>query len=314
MTHPTARDRCSGVLLLCSVLAGCFPAQDPLPKPLPVAQWRFVDVDTGQPIEGVWINFAWLGKPNERGMSTCARAVLTQSDADGWVRDTAREPYWRLREPASFFKPGYEQFTYQITVKNETEGEITARVNQDRTILGHYPAWEERLRELGYQWKDNYWIKLLPRGDFQQFYDSGKPRLIYLATYRSPSPDTSMPFLGYQCTDPGSENIGLSPERIGQTDRSRALASTRYLCGSEWETVRLNSGTALHLLVSRAFWFIEDVVTMNLLRETHARVSGWGSYNDSPYDYALLRSFCRDLESATGLKLIGFALGVRYED
>lgn len=254
------------LLLLILATLSCTSSQSAQPNPLPVAQWRFIDADTRKPIEGVWVNFAWNGKPTERGLSTCVRGVLARSDKDGWVRDTAREPFWHLAPSPNVFKPGYQVLKYVMGEHGEANSTfITAKTYQDRNQYGYFPAWEEKLMALGYTWKDHYWTKRMPRNGIRDNIRELDQPEFYMVPYRSLPHEISFSFLGYQCTDDGAENIGLEFEKIKETDRARAITSTKYLCRKDWDSIKPSippwyqgGNFDLKDWITRAIWLMPD--------------------------------------------------------
>jgi hypothetical protein len=300
-------NRCVGLYFLGLSITACAPAKPPA---LPVAEWRFVDADTGKGIPGVWINFFWNGKPTERGMSTCMRGVLAQSDQDGWVRDTAREAHWTLRPLPHWFKGGYETFLYQITKADRAANTITAFVRQDRTELGAYPAWEEKLKALGYVWEENRWIKTLPRGDFVEPYQPGNRKIRYLMTYRSTPPDAAQfySFVGTVCADPGAENTGLEITRVDRADRERALTSTRYFCGRDWDSIPEQFYPGFHEWILRGLWLVPSEPTSSLEQLDSEQPEMAKLYRSmsarTKLSVPLRRQFCKWVELKSGEKLL----------
>ncbi len=279
------------------------------PQPLPIAEWRFTDIDTGKPIPGVWINFAWNGKPDARGMSTCVRGVLAQSDQNGWVRDTAREAHWQRQPLPSIFKAGYEVFDYEIYKEDREAGTVTARVHQDRIELGLFPAWEAKLKQMGYVWKDHYWRKTLPRVDIPERINQGNRRIVYLMSYRSTPFQLaqSFSFVGRSCGDPGAENIGLETAQINKADRERAVASTRYFCRTDWDSISKSFDPGRKDWVTRAYWLMPDQGFDQLKRELPDFVL-WNETltygKQAPLAPELRIGFCQWLERQSGEKLL----------
>jgi hypothetical protein len=297
--------------LIANLSCGAKPQEPSTPAELPVAQWRFFDIDTRKPIPGVWVNFAWNGHPTERGMSTCVRGVLAQSDADGWVRNTAREPHWRVAPGAFIFKPGYQRMGYTMGVGNEANSTfIISKINQDRRIYGQYPAWEEKLRGLGYAWADHNWTKQFPRGDIPDALREPDRPERYLMTYRSIPSDIEQTFvfLGHECLEAGAENIGLSPERISDSDKERALASTRYLCMPDWDSV-MTTRIDFSEFVTRSLWLLKDRNgELDLLKLAHPKVYTYmklDRYYVEPERFSkeIRTAYCDWLEEKTGVEL-----------
>jgi hypothetical protein len=279
---------------------------------LPEFAWRFLDIDTGKPIAGVWVNFAWAGKPTDRGLSTCVRGVLLQSDKDGWVRDTARELFWHVRPGINFFKPGYEKVGYRMGEGDEANSTyITERIYQDRNVFGKYPAWEQRLKQLGFDWKDHHWTKRRPRGAIpDRIREPDRPER-YLTPYRSlpPEIDQNFPFVGFQCADAGAENIGLDLEIVNRSDRERALASTRYLCRSEWDSISPDV-VGLEFWIQRSLWLLPDQSTswqrlqsdQPEMYEQYAK--GMSNRNLRAYPRELRLKYCQWMEAITKEKVL----------
>lgn len=292
------------------LLLSCHPSQSASPALFPVAQWRFIDADTRKPIEGVWVNFAWNGKPTERGVSTCVRGVLARSDKDGWVRDRARASFWHLAPGPTIFKPGFQAFKYVMGERGEAHATfITEKIYQDRNVFGRYPAWEQNLSRLGFTWADHYWTRRTPRGDMKDTMRELNRPEFYMVPYRSfpPEIEQEFGFLGKQCLDDGAENIGLSHEKISETDRERAIASTSYLCRKEWDTLKPMTKD-IQELTRRALWLIGDREEAWKTLETkqpqmfeHATVNL--NMKFPTYTKEMRLSFCDWLEAKTGVDL-----------
>jgi hypothetical protein len=207
-------------------------------------------------------------------MSTCVRGVLAQSDQDGWVRDTAREAHWKLQPLQDWFKPGYEVFNYEVRTAQKNQGTLTAFVWQDRTELGLYPAWEAKLKAMGYVWDMHKWEKILPRGDIPIPGPLDQTQTIYLMTYRSTPPriNQHFPFVGRVCADASAENIGLEVERVDLVDRERALTSTRYFCGKDWDSLPKGRRRVEKDWGLRASWLLPKNIPADYLKTEQPEV------------------------------------------
>jgi hypothetical protein len=239
-------------ILLTLTLNACAKA----PPSLPVAQFQLIDADTMKPIEGGWINFPWHGKPSKLGYSSCVRGVLGRTGPDGWFRDTARESFWKPDPIPNIFIPGYEYFKYRYGEPDEQH--VTAYVDMDRTEVGRYPAWEEKLKKLGYTWQPHEWTKVYPATGFRDTRSAPDDDKIYFVRYRSLPYQVEQNFIyvGKVCSDPGSENIGLESSIVKATDRMRAVESSKYFCREEWKT--LNTPFDVTNWFTRATWLLAD--------------------------------------------------------
>jgi hypothetical protein len=298
-----------------STLSSRFNWDFSLPRsgPLPSAQWRFLDADTGKPLAGVWVNFAWnVPMKERRGMRTCIRAVLAQSDAEGYVRDTAGDHDWVLSALPGIFMPGYEGMNYEFRKGDLEARMITAIVNQDQNYKGDFPPWERKLEELGFVWQQPEWTKRL-RLPQRPGIESERPffrRTMYMWTYRS-MPDQvdhgAFQFVGRICDQPNAENIGLERERVAISDRERGLASARYLCRAEWDEIPKGGLPDMSGWLMRTFWFFLErgVDVAELVRREHPNV--WqlyaaGSYNPNELQFSadVRKSYCKWLEQESG--------------
>ena len=95
-------------LTMCALLMLSSCHGEPASKTLAVAERQFIDIETMKPIEGGWVHFVWRGKPKPNGVSSCLSAVLGRTGPDGWFRDTAYDPSWKLDELPVYFVPGYQ--------------------------------------------------------------------------------------------------------------------------------------------------------------------------------------------------------------
>ena len=246
------------------LIVGCSNAD----KPLPVAEWQFIDAETLKPIEGGWINFAWRGKPRSNGTSSCPRGVLGRTGKDGWFRTTAKDPTWRVDPIPYFFVPGYENF--QFAYGDPDPAHITAYVPYDVNLLGTMPTFEQHLRDMGYEYHQplmsdrwsHHFTKIMPSKGFQELQGHKEIRQRYFIKYRSfpEYVEQNFSFMGKQCDDEGSDNIGLEFERIQLTDRLRAISSTKYFCDPIWDGVK-RPVIDLTEWVGRAAWLTPGIKT-----------------------------------------------------
>jgi hypothetical protein len=237
---------------------------------------------------------------------------LLQSDKDGWIRDTAREPFWHIRPDSNFFKPGYEFVGYRMGEDDEANSTyITERIYQDRNVFGKYPAWEQRLKQLGFAWKDHHWTKRRPRGAIPDRIREPERPERYLTPYRSLPSEISQnfQFVGFQCADAGAENIGFELETVTRSDRERALASTRYLCRSEWDSISPDV-LALENWIQRSLWLFKDQASSWQRLEAEQPEmneqfkSGISSRSNRAYPRELRLKYCRWIETVTGEKIL----------
>lgn len=229
------------------------------PKALAVAERQFIDAETLKPIEGGWVHFVWRGRPKPNGMSTCKSAVLGRSGPDGWFRNTAQDPSWRLDEMPVFFVPGYQR---AILERIESEPDhLMLTVWESDQYYGKMPGFEQRLREQGfiyhpssikdkfsYHWTKRIHRKNFPRGEFPQR---------YFIRYHGFPWGQDFSFLGKVCGDPGAINIGLAQERIQYTDKLRSISSTRFFCDPVWKGSEISSGEK-EVFITRASWIFSD--------------------------------------------------------
>jgi hypothetical protein len=236
-------------------------------KPLAVAEWQFIDAETTQPIEGGWINFAWRGKPTDRGMTTCPRGVLGRTGADGWFRTTAKDPSWRVDPIPSYFVPGYQFFEYEYGMPDAQH--ITTYIPYDVNRLGTMPGFENELIKNGYvyhqpvmsdRWS-HHWTKIMPVAGFHDFRNNPQNRRRYFIRYLSfpEFVEQGFSFMGKQCDEEGSDNIGLESKRIQLTDRLRAISSTKYFCGPLWFGMKAGTTrtiSSMYEWMQRGLWLL----------------------------------------------------------
>ncbi len=249
------------LLAICALqtLSSCH--SEPTSKTLAVAERQFIDVETMKPIEGGWVHFVWRGKPKSNGVSSCRSAVLGRSDADGWFRDTALDPSWRLDEMPVYFVPGYQFLRFE-----HIEGDpdhVMLLVPETDQYYGKMPGFEQRLREQGFTYhfatiKDNYsynWTKRISSKGFMR----GEYSQRYFIRYHGFPWDVGQNFrlLGRVCDDPGARNVGLSQERIQYTDKLRSISSTRFFCDPIWKGSPLNEPSNENW-VNRMGWILTD--------------------------------------------------------
>ena len=250
-------------LIFLSLAQGC--AQEA--KPLPTVQWQFIDADTMQPIEGAFVNFFWRGNADSRGLQTCKYAGLGRSGKDGWFRHTALDPSWREDVLPGFFVPGYEflEFNYGYPDKDH----VTAYIKQPRHMLGMYPAFEQRWKDLGYEYqtKDSFysltnqaWTKIMPSKGFHdrtKGYINNNPRR-YLVKLRSEPivADLSFRFVGKVCGDADAINE-VNTETAKKADYFRAYHSTKYFCNAAWNSLAPVSWDMSNW-IRRAIWLLPE--------------------------------------------------------
>ncbi len=249
------------VLSVALLSPGCSNAD----KPLPVAEWQFIDAETLKPIEGGWINFAWRGKPRSNGTSSCPRGVLGRTGKDGWFRTTAKDPSWRVDPIPYYFVPGYENF--EFAYGDPDAAHITAYVPYDVNLLGTAPAFEQHLLEMGYvyhqplmsdRWSHHF-TKVMSSKGFHELRGHKEIRQRYFIKYRSfpVIVNQNFSFMGKQCDDEGSDNIGLEIDRIKFTDKLRAIHGTTYFCNNLWRGMNKSpSQVDMYVWMNRSFWLL----------------------------------------------------------
>ena len=216
-------------------------------KILPVAEWRFIDAETMLPIEGAFVNFAWRGKPDERGYQTCKRGVLGRSGKDGWFRDTALDASWYVDPTPAIFVPGYEFFEYKYGYPDEDH--ITHFIREDaNSEFGRFPAWEKRWADMGYVYQGessgyyldwHAWTKVLPAAGFHDFKkDSDNPRLYFMKLRTKPGQvDAAFRFVGRDCADDDASN-DVNTDTVDIADYLRGYHSTKYFCDPAWNSLK----------------------------------------------------------------------------
>ena len=287
------------VLSVALLSPGCSNAD----KPLPVAEWQFIDAETLKPIEGGWINFAWRGKPRSNGTSSCPRGVLGRTGKDGWFRTTAKDPTWRVDPIPYYFVPGYENF--EFAYGDPDPAHITAYVPYDVNLLGTMPTFEQHLRDMGYvyhqplmsdRWSHHF-TKIMPSLGFHELQGHKEIRQRYFIKYRSfpEYVEQNFSFMGKQCDDEGSDNIGLEFERIKLTDRLRAISSTKYFCDPIWNGVK-RPVIDLTEWMRRAGWLFKDpyFVWKRNIEFMPDRYQNWSKHFDhsKPLNQSEHASFC----------------------
>ena len=147
------------------------------------------------------------------------------------------------------------------------------------------------------------------RGDMRDNIRELKRPEFYMVPYRSLPAEIEQEFgfLGHQCVDEKAENIGLSDSEIRLTDRERAIASTRYLCRSEWDTLKPLTKDVQEL-TKRALWLVgdRDEAWKMLEREQplmyeHATVNLGMKF--PVYTKAMRLAFCDWMEKKSGVKM-----------
>jgi hypothetical protein len=243
---------------------GCAGKSDA--KPLPVAQWQFIDAETMKPIEGAFVNFAWRGKPTERGLQTCKRGILGRSDSSGWFRNTALDASWRADPIPAFFVPGYEAYSYKYGYPDKDH--ITHYIREDaNSEFGRYPAWEKRWADMGYVFQGessayyldwHAWTKTVSSSGFHDFKkDPENPKLYFMKMRTIPGQvDAAFSFVGKTCSDDDATNQ-VDRTVVREADYLRGYHSTKYFCDPAWNSLRPGRWDMSPWL-TRAFFVVPD--------------------------------------------------------
>ena len=235
------------LFLLLMLFHGCTNKTET--KPLPVAEWQFIDAETMQPIEGAFINFAWRGESTSRGMTTCKHGVLGRTDKNGWFRSVAKDPTWYADGTPAFFIPGYEYFKFTYGYPDAKH--IIATIAQDKTVYGNYPEFEKRIRKNGYVFQgemsadrkfSHVWTKIMPAAGFHDRMRDQKNRRRYFVKYQTLPElvDQTFQFVGKVCSDDGSTNE-VDRGIVRLSDHLRAYYSTKYFCDPAWNSIKYQS-------------------------------------------------------------------------
>ncbi len=251
------------VIALISIL-GCAGKAET--KVLPVAQWQFIDAETMQPIEGAFVNFAWRGKPDERGYQTCKRGVLGRSGKDGWFRETALDASWYVDPTPAIFVPGYEFFEYKYGYPDQAH--ITHFIREDaNSEFGRFPAWEKRWADIGYVFQGekstrylegHLWTNVLPATGFHDFQkDPDNPRLFFMKMRTMPSQAAAaFRFVGRDCADDGASN-NVNTDTVDLADYLRGYHSTKYFCDPAWNSLKYGRWD-INPWLTRALFVVPD--------------------------------------------------------
>jgi len=146
--------------------------------------WEMLDLETGKPIPDVWISFYWR-EFKDRNSSTCARNVIGRTDANGRFSNTAKDGSW-MAGGVEYSKPGYYPVRYELYANRTyiTDEHPTLFESKD-----DYPAWEDRLKAMGYTIDPKYdnktYTKQFELGDeykriFDQFWQPRGHRRYWL--------------------------------------------------------------------------------------------------------------------------------------
>lgn len=257
------------ILVVACALVSCARTPDPpfAPKPLAVAEWLFIDAETMQPIEGAFVNFAWRGESDARGMTTCKHGVLGRSDKDGWFRSVATDPTWYADGTPAIFVPGYEYFDFQYGYPDSDH--ITTYFDQDRhRQFGKFPAFEARMLAKGYTYfpeglrvhnlDRESWMKVMPSSGFHdRVLDHGNHRRYFIkyTSYPDVVGHSSFQFVGKVCGDKGATN-DVNPELVTLSDHLRGFHSTKYFCDPAWNSIQYGIGYDVWPWVASAEWLL----------------------------------------------------------
>ena len=246
-------------------LSACAERMRQVSDPPVTESWEFIDVETGKPIEGGWINFAWYGLPDKNGRIYCKRGVLGRTGADGVYSNTAKDGSWIRQNPPWIFVPGYEHFAYDHDLVDQPDM-IVAYIRMN--AKGDWPAWEKRFQDMGYQWQQGEqvrrtgWAKRLPVSIVAKalvpidLNARNQHHVRYYIHARSHPPEYGLAFsnVSSRCAEPGAENVGFSDERDELTTYQRALFSYKFICDEAWDSVPVANTSDTSIWIQRSLW------------------------------------------------------------
>ena len=249
-------------LLLTSLLAACAPCEmnvkgicydTPNAKnPGLTVSWEMIDLETGKPIPDVWISFYWREfKDSKR--STCARNVIGRTDANGRFSNTAKDGSW-MAGGVEYFKPGYYPVRYELYANRTyiTDEHPTLFESKD-----DYPAWEDRLKTMGYSIDPKYdnktYSKRFELGDeykriFDQFWQPRGYRRYWLKHRGFPNQFQEIFANGNSCVARAGqvatiESVGLDDPR-NQDEHMRmwqGWEAHHLFCDAIWDSLPMRS-------------------------------------------------------------------------
>jgi len=244
----------------------CYDKQRSSDPPL-TAKWQIFDADSGKPLEGVWVNFLWYGTTDSRGYRRCVGAVLGRTDANGRFEATAKNGSWRFGgQPPMLFKRDYEPLWFH---QNDPEGnQVTAYVAIQLHEREAYPAWFERLEQLGYAYngttgtttyyEKNYSTEHI-KDSMNQLADEQGGRKELWGTRRSLPAYVAARGIGAQCKYDGADNVGFDDRTLAVLGYERAMHAYTYLCDAQWDTIPSGyARTASRRFVHQALWLLDD--------------------------------------------------------
>jgi hypothetical protein len=244
----------------------CYDKQRESDPPLK-ARWQIFDADSGKPLEGVWVNFAWYGPPDSRGTKRCVGAELGRTDDDGIFEATAKNGSWRIGGyPPMLFKLNFQPLRFEF--QGWQHELASAFVDVQHYEVDAYPAWFKRLQELGYTYIDKggttkryekkYSVALIADGMRSLPYaESGRKE--FWVTRRSLPGYAAAPGIGYKCNESGAVNTGFEEKTLRQVEFERAMHAYTYLCDPQWDTIPADyTRTSSRIFVHQSLWLLND--------------------------------------------------------
>ena len=244
----------------------CYDKQRESDPPLR-ARWQIFDADSGKPLEGVWVNFAWYGQPDSHGTKRCVGAVLGRTDHDGVFEATAKDGSWRIGGyPPTLFKRDYQPLQFEF--QGWQQEVATAYVDVQHYEVDAYSAWFTRLKELGYTYIDK-------GGTTKRYEKKYSTALIADGMRKHPTaeggrkefwvPRQSLPYyatatgIGGKCGEFGAKNVGFEEPTLRLLEHERAMHAYTYLCDPQWDTIPADyTRTHSRMFVHQALWLLND--------------------------------------------------------
>jgi hypothetical protein len=220
-------------------------------------EYQFIDADTMKPIQGAYVNVVWVSPvlPGKVNGSHCMQAALLRSDANGWVKMDG--PKGSILEVPWIMVPDYEYFRYFYEEPDKEH--ILHVIRAGRPELDGYPAWVQKLTNIGYVYYADYehaypgFYKAFP---IKRFVDNtsrhGAPQQYYFRDRSFPGGEY-LTNVGHAC-GPEGINIGLGEAERSEADIRRGLQQLKLICDERWDT---NKGSYPSNSLPQALWLVE---------------------------------------------------------
>jgi hypothetical protein len=273
-------------LVMLAALSSLLPACASLtPQSEDFAQ-RYLDAETGLPIEGVFVSVTWLKDIPRKVGSECVQHAVLRSGPDGWVRQKAPDDPEAYHLFPNLLAPGYEYFVFVVDSVQGDKMKVRHRLDYSEMSRRFYPGWAADIERRGYVVNGSYYEKTFVIDNYGD--ERNRPRyLIKRMSFPNQSSGSAMTMIrGGVCEDK-DRNIGA--EFYAEAQLLQKRESALVLCDPRWDKA-LN---VPELFIPMAIQYLDPSSQEKSMEIFKRNFPNYSSQDQKPFAASERELFCR---------------------